>query len=55
MKVKGTWVEIDGEDVIMAAKIKKGEYFQFKVRLTSDGTPFWTMDPEQLSRELAAN
>lgn len=51
VKVKGSWVEIDGEDIFIAAKVKKGEHFDFKVRLTSDGTPFWTMSPEQLKKE----
>jgi hypothetical protein len=51
VKVKGSWVEIEGEDVFIAAKVKKGDHFEFKVRLTSDGTPFWTMSPEQLKEE----
>ena len=51
--VKGAFAEIDGEDVFMASKIKKGKW-QFKVRLTKDGTPFWTMAPEQLAKERAA-
>ena len=51
VKVKGSWVEIDGEDVFIAAKVKMGDHFEFKVRLTSDGTPFWTMSPEQLKEE----
>ena len=51
--VKGVFAEIDGEDVFMASKIKKGER-EFKVRLTKDGTPFWTMGPEQLAKERAA-
>lgn len=51
VKVKGSWAEIDGEDVFIASKVKKGDHFQFKVRLTSDGTPFWTMSPEQLAKE----
>ena len=38
----------------MASKIKKGNYFEFKVRLTKNGKPFWTMTPEELSRERAA-
>lgn len=51
-KIKGVWAEIDGQDVFMAAKVKQGEEFQFKVRLTKDGKPFWTMGPEELTREL---
>jgi hypothetical protein len=54
LKIRGSWAEIDGEDVFMAAKIKRGEYFQLKVRLTKDGKPFWTMDPEELAREKNA-
>lgn len=52
--VKGAFAEINGEDVFMASKIKKGADWQFKVRLTKDGTPFWTMSPEQLAKERAA-
>jgi len=53
VKVKGSWAEIDGEDVFMASKVKKGEHYEFKVRLTKDGTPFWNMSPEQLAYERA--
>ena len=51
VKIKGSWAEIDGEDIFLASKVKKGEHYEFKVRLTKDGTPFWTMTPEQLLRE----
>jgi hypothetical protein len=51
VKIRGVWAEIDGHDVFMASKIKKGDYFVLKVRLTKDGTPFWTMSPEQLAKE----
>ena len=51
VKIRGSWAYIDGKDVFMASKIKKGDYYSFKVRLTSDGTPFWTMSEEQLARE----
>ncbi len=52
--VKGVFAEIDGEDVFMASKVKTGADWQFKVRLTKDGTPFWTMSPEQLAKEMSA-
>jgi hypothetical protein len=55
VKIKGAWAEINGEDVFMASKVKKGDYFEFKVRLTKDGTPFWTMTPEELVRERASD
>lgn len=53
IKIKGAWAEINGKDVFMASKIKKDPDFEIiKVRLTKDGTPFWTMTPEQLKREM---
>jgi len=55
VKVKGVWAEIDGEDIFMASKIKKGDYFEFKCRLTKDGTPLWTMSQEQLENERTAS
>lgn len=53
-KVSGSWAVIDGKDVLMAAKIKQGDDFVFKVRLTKDGTPFWSLTPEELAQEKAA-
>ena len=50
--IRGCWAEVGGKDVFMAAKVKKGDTFEFKVRLSKDGTPFWTMTPEQLAKEL---
>jgi len=50
--LRGYFTEINGEEVIMAAKIKK-KGKSFKVRLTSDGTPFWTMSPAALQKELS--
>jgi hypothetical protein len=51
LKIRGVWAEIEDQDVFMAAKIKKGDYYELKVRLTRDGTPFWTMSEEQLAKE----
>jgi len=53
LKIRGSWAEIDGEDVFMASKIKKGDFFVLKVRLTKNGKPFWAMGPEELAREQA--
>jgi hypothetical protein len=55
LKIRGSWAEIDGKFVFMASKIKKGDYFELKVRLTKNGKPFWTMDPEELAKETASN
>ena len=53
VKIKGVWAEVDGKDVFMASKIKKSDsdVFEFKVRLTKNGKPFWTMTKEELARE----
>lgn len=53
VKIRGVWAEIGGEYVFMASKIKKGDYFDLKVRLTKNGKPFWTMSPEEQAREKA--
>ncbi len=53
VKVKGVWADVGDESVFLAAKIRKDNEYAFKVRLTSDGTPFWTMSPEQLAKEKA--
>lgn len=54
VKVKGVWAEIDGQDIFMASKVKKGDYYEFKARLTKNGKPFWTMTPEEITREQAS-
>ncbi len=52
IKLKGVWAEINGKDVFLASKIKKDPDIDvIKVRLTKDGTPFWTMTPERLAME----
>lgn len=51
VKVYGVLVELDGEYEYMAAKLKAGEERKYKFRLTKDGTPFWTLSPEELKKE----
>lgn len=51
IKIKGVWAEVNGKDIFMASKIKKGDYWELKVRLTKNGKPFWTMTPEELASE----
>ncbi len=51
VKVKGVWAEIGEQEFFMAAKVKTGEFEEFKVRLTKNGMPFWAMSPEELARE----
>jgi hypothetical protein len=50
VKVRGVWAEIDNENVFMAYKVKS-DILVIKLRLTKDGTPLWTMRPEELARE----
>lgn len=53
IKLKGVWAEVNGKDVFMASKIKKDPDIDIiKVRLTKDGTPFWTMTPERIAMEM---
>lgn len=53
IKLKGVWAEVNGKDVFMASKIKKDPDTEIlKVRLTKDGTPFWTMTSEQIAMEM---
>lgn len=52
-KVKGCWALINDQDIFMASKVKQGDHFEFKVRLTKDGRPFWTMTAEELAKEKA--
>ena len=52
IKLKGVWAEINDKDIFIASKIKKDPNTDIiKVRLTKDGTPFWTMTPERLAME----
>jgi hypothetical protein len=53
IKIKGAWAEIKGKDIFIASKIKKDPDTEIiKVRLTKDGTPFWTMTAQQLAKEM---
>ena len=51
IKVKGAWADIDGKEVFIASKVKRGEEMELKVRKTKDGTPFWTMTADELAKE----
>ena len=53
VKVIGAWAEVDGQDVLLAVKVKKDENTQLKVRRTRDGFPYWSMTPEQVKAETA--
>jgi hypothetical protein len=51
VKVKGCWAEIGGKKVFLASKVRNGEYFEIKFRRTKDGTPYWTLKPDEIIRE----
>ena len=54
LKLKGAWAQIKGKEVFMASKYKiLSNEQEFKVRLTSNGKPFWTMTPGELAKERA--
>ena len=54
VKIKGVWAEINGKDIFMASKVKKDPDTEIiKVRLTKNGTPFWTMTPQRLAKEMS--
>jgi hypothetical protein len=55
VKIKGAWAEIEGEDVFIAAKVKRSEFDEYKIRRTKDGFPFWCMSAEELAREKAGD
>ena len=55
VKIKGAWAEIGGEDVFIAAKVKRSEFDEYKIRRTRDGYPFWCMSPEELAGEKAGD
>ncbi len=51
VKVSGVWATIGGKEVVLASKVKKDEGVEIKVRRTKDGTPWWSMTPEELAKE----
>lgn len=53
VKVKGVWADVGDDSIFMAAKIRKDNEYVFKVRLSSDGKPFWSMSTEELAKEKA--
>jgi hypothetical protein len=53
VKIRGAWADVGDETVFIASKVKKDSGFSFKVRLTSDGTPFWALSEERLAMERA--
>jgi hypothetical protein len=54
VKVRGVWAEIKNEKVFIAYKLKSDK-LAIKLRRTRDGTPLWTMSPQELAKERAIN
>lgn len=51
VKIRGAWAELDGKDIFMLSKLKGPNDYEYKIRLTKDGKPFWLMTPEELQKE----
>jgi hypothetical protein len=51
VKVRGAYAEPGGEKVLMAAKIRVNEVYEFKCRRTRDGVPYWSLSKDALIRE----
>lgn len=51
VKVVGVWATVDGKEVILAAKVKKDEKQEIKLRRTKDGTPLWTLSSAERAKE----
>jgi len=51
VNIRGVWATMNNKKVFIASKIKKEAYFELKVRFTKDGTPFWTMTPDEVAEE----
>ena len=51
IKVKGAFATISGMPVFMAAKIRKGEVFELKLRSTRTGAPYWDLDRSEIFEE----
>ena len=41
----------DRKDFSLASKVRNGEYFEIKFRRTKDGTPYWTLKPDEMIQE----
>ena len=52
VKVRGVWAQIADENVFIAYKVKSAKDV-LKLRRTADGTPLWTMTPEELAKKRA--
>lgn len=51
VNIRGVRANINNQEIFMASKIKKENYFEIKVRFTKDGIPFWTMTPDEVFKE----
>ncbi len=55
IKVRGVWAEIDGKEVFLLSKVKKGSDISYKIRRTSDGKPWWTMTAAEIQKEKSGD
>jgi hypothetical protein len=53
VRITGAWAKIGGEAVLMAARLRREESLELKLRRTSDGAPYWVLtQPERLKEKL---
>ncbi len=55
VNIRGVRAVINNQEIIMASKMKKENYFELKVRFTKDGIPFWTMTPDEVFTKNITN
>lgn len=55
IKLYGAWAEVDGQEMMIATKIKYKDDSQYKVRRTKDGVAYWNMSAEVREAELKAS
>jgi hypothetical protein len=53
IKVYGAWCYINGEDVIVATKVKVTDDLYLKFRRTSDGLAYWNMPQKVYKAEMS--
>jgi hypothetical protein len=51
IRITGAWAKVGGEAVLMAAKFRREESLEVKLRRTRDGAPYWTLSAQERLEE----
>jgi hypothetical protein len=51
VRVSGAWARVGGEAVLMAARLRRGESLEVKLRRTRDGAPYWVLTAKERTEE----